>query len=326
MATFVRIRNRGQSVQNLRNVVQYVLQEHKISYGEQSVASGVNCCAQTAYQEMMITKRMFRKVKGVFFFHFVQSFYKEDNIAPQEVNKLGLEFAKRQFPQYETLVATHSDTENFHNHLIVNSVSYITGKKLKQSPTSIRENRAVNDSICKAHGLSVLEPYVDSKKKGLSEAEYRVALNKESWKFTLMKAVEFAFLNSVDKRSFIQNMEYEGYQVYWTEKENHIAYTCPNGQKCWDRSLHDETYLKENMEKLFEYRRMHGFTENVPEPEKGWLSLIYPTNEEAQKYSKKLMPEYIHTSAKQKRRENLKRMAQEHTLPKEQNNNKRLHN
>lgn len=317
MATFVRIKNKGQSVKNLHIVIEYVLQEYKISYNDKKIASGINCCAQTAYEEMMITKRMFRKVRGVFFFHFVQSFYKDDNVTPQEVNKIGLEFAKKQFPQYETLVATHSDTENFHNHLIVNSVSYITGKKLIQSPTSIRENRAVSDKICKSHGLNVLEPYLESKKRGLTAKEYRAALNKESWKFTLIKAIEFAFCNSTDKKSFIQNMEYEGYEVHWTEHEKHIAFTCPDGQKCWDSSLHDETYLKENMEKLFEYRHTHSFTEKMLEPEKGWLSLIYPTNAEAQKYAKKLMPQYIYTSIKRKRREAIKKLAQEHILLKE---------
>ncbi len=36
-----------------------------------------------------------------------------------------------------------------------------------------------------------------------------------------------------------------------------------------DNKLHDETYLKENLEKLFAYRTEQGFTPLTPEPPEG---------------------------------------------------------
>ena len=35
----------------------------------------------------------------------------------------------------------------------------------------------------------------------------------------------------------------------------HWSSRCPNGRKCRDSSLHDETFLKENLEMLFLYRQ-----------------------------------------------------------------------
>ena len=42
--------------------------------------------------------------------------------------------AEKEFPDFEVLVATHIDTGHLHNHLIVNSVSCVDGKKLHQNP------------------------------------------------------------------------------------------------------------------------------------------------------------------------------------------------
>lgn len=82
----------------------------------------------------------------------------EDGLTPQQVNAIGVEFAQRQFPDFEVVVATHLDTNHLHNHLVVNSVSCKDGKKLHQNAADLQRHRQVNDEICMAHGLQVLEP------------------------------------------------------------------------------------------------------------------------------------------------------------------------
>ena len=66
-------------------------------------------------------------------------------------------------------------------------------------------------------------------------------------------------------------MEYEGYEVTWTDTRKHITFTGPNGRKCRDSSLHDETFLKENLEALFAYRQAVGFRPGSVEPDEGWI-------------------------------------------------------
>lgn len=107
---------------------------------------------------MMTTKQQFRKTDGRQFYHFVQSFPAEDGLTPQQVNAIGVEFAQKQFPDFEVVVATHLDTNHLHNHLVVNSVSCKDGKKLHQNAADLQRHRQVNDEICMAHGLQVLEP------------------------------------------------------------------------------------------------------------------------------------------------------------------------
>ena len=79
------------------------------------------------------------------------------------------------------------------------------------------------------------------------------------------------FNSKTFRESFVENMEYEGYEVIWTDTRKHITFVCPDGRRCRDSSLHDETFLKENLETLFAYRQAVGFRPNTPEPEEGWM-------------------------------------------------------
>jgi hypothetical protein len=272
MATFSRIKSKNQSCRRMLGALAYVLQGKKVRWNDERVESGVNCMPYSSYLEMMTTKQRFDKTDGVCFFHFVQSFSEEERITPWQANEIARELTEKLFPGYEAVVATHSDTDNIHSHIIVNSVSYENGKKLHIGPKSIEDMRQVSDEICMKHGLSILEPYTgDKRKKRLSPGEYRAAERCESWKFALMQVINETLEYAKSREDFIENMEFEGYDVRWDYAHKFILFTTPEGKKCRDRSLHDDTYLKENLEKLFDYRQATGFEPGTLEPENGWL-------------------------------------------------------
>jgi len=164
MATFTAIKNKKQTVGVLSRVLDYVQQEKKKkkkkrrrSLNGLRFITGHNCVPGSAFIEMLTTKQRFRKTDGRQFYHFVQSFSERDDLTPQEANAIGLELAQREFPGYEVVVATHLDTNHIHNHLVVNSVSCENSRKLHQSVDDLLKHRQVNDEICIAHGLSVLD-------------------------------------------------------------------------------------------------------------------------------------------------------------------------
>ncbi|MDE6591141.1 MAG: relaxase/mobilization nuclease domain-containing protein, partial [Oscillospiraceae bacterium] len=165
MATFTAIRNKTQNARALRGVIEYVEQEKKTRWGDARLVTGHNCVPQSALTEMQMTKQRFRKTGGTQFYHFVQSFSADDNLTPQEVNAIGLEFAQRQFPDFEVVIATHVDTGHLHNHFVVNSVGCVDGHKLHQSYNDLLAHRKVNDEICLTHGLNVLEQPEQQRKK-----------------------------------------------------------------------------------------------------------------------------------------------------------------
>jgi len=96
-------------------------------------------------------------------------------------------------------------------------------------------------------------PEKHTKKKRIKPGEYQTDLRNDSWKLDLIQAINKALEYAADRESFIKNVEYEGYEVTWMDNRKHITFTCPNCRKCRDGSLHDETFLKENLEALFAY-------------------------------------------------------------------------
>lgn len=255
MATFTAIKNRGGGGGALGGVLRYVQQEEKTTWEDRRLVSGWNCTARSVYDEMRLTKKRFDKTDGRQYYHFVQSFDKQDDLSPQEVHAMGLELAQREFPNFEVLVATHVDTEHFHNHLVVNSVSFQDGKKLHQSAADLQAHRLANDEICAAHHLSILPPpQKQVQQKWMDTREYRSAAKGESWKFRLMNAIDQCMRFASTREDFISLMESEGYQVRWSATRKSITYTTPQGMKCRDDRLHELKYTKEIMEREFRIR------------------------------------------------------------------------
>lgn len=255
MATFTAIKNKTQSGGALGRALDYVEQEKKTLWEERQLVTGWNCVAQSAYDEMMTTKQRFQKTDGRTFYQFVQSFDPAENVTPQEVHAIGLELAQKLFPEFEVVVATHVDTDHLHSHLIVNSVSWKDGHKLHQNAADLQRQRQVNDEICMAHSLQVLEPpmkYVQDKR--MRPGEYRSAVRGESWKFQLMNTIDLCMGRAKTRAEFVREMERRGYQVQWEKNRKAITYTTPGGKKCRDDRLHDEKYLKERMELEFRIR------------------------------------------------------------------------
>jgi len=260
MATVTAVNSSGKGGGGLRGSLRYISQDKKALLEDgRRLVSGVNCCPDTAYTEFMTTKRSFDKTGGRQFYHFVQSFHPDENVTPERVHQIGLELAQRRFPGYEIVVATHTDAEHLHSHMIVNSVSFETGKKLHQSLDDLRRHRIVSDEICQAHGLTVLPPEpTRSPAKGVQHREYRAAVRGDSWKFKLINAIDHSMSRSRTRREFLENMRRMGYQANWSDSRKSITYTTPEGQKCRDYRLPEPKYLKENMYYEFELRSAKG--------------------------------------------------------------------
>ena len=90
----------------------------------------------------------------------------------------------------------------------------------------------------------------------MSSREYRSAVRGESYKMRLAAVIDDAMTTAQSKEDFIGLMEAEGYGVVWTDERKYITYIAQDGKRCRDRSLHEEKYLKENMEYEFGIREI----------------------------------------------------------------------
>ena len=233
----------------MRAVINYCVQEYK-TYDRKSkrqLISGVNCDGANSFREFMATKKVYGKDNGFFFYHYVQSFSPKEKITPEQAHEIALEFAAKAWAGHEVLITTHCDREHIHSHFVINSVGFESGKKLRQSPSTLKHLRKLSDEICIAHGLSVLKPYEGGGKR-MSTREYRAGMKGESWKQKLADDIDKAMEFSGSKDDFIRSMSILGYHMTWTDERKYLTFHCPNGKSCRDIKLQDEKYLKENIE------------------------------------------------------------------------------
>lgn len=112
---------------NLQAVINYGKNGNKTDNG--ILVSSVNCSVDTAYEEMVLTKKFFHKEDKTLGYHIIQSF-KGNEVSPERANQIGKELAEELWgDKYQVVICTHINKENVHNHLILNSVSLIDGKK-----------------------------------------------------------------------------------------------------------------------------------------------------------------------------------------------------
>ena len=254
--------NSYQCANGLKQILDYCTDDKKVvdSSGRKYV-SGVNCTDVDPYSEFMLTKKAYPSdnrngQKDRYFYHYYQSFSPYDNVNRDLVRQIGIEFAERAWKNNEVIVATHLDKDHLHNHFVINGIDLETGKRLRQGPNTLKELRAISDEICLKYGVDILPPYEKTKLKSPSTNEYRAALNGNSWKFKLAGDIDYVMTLAGNKQDFISLMNKLGYDVLWSDDRKYITYSIiGTKQRCRDKTLHEEKYLKENMENEFKLRQ-----------------------------------------------------------------------
>ena len=139
---------------NLQAVINYGKNGDKTDNG--ILVSSVNCSVDTAYEEMALTKKFFHKEDKTLGYHIIQSF-KGNEVSPSMANQIGKELAEELWgDKYQVVICTHINKENVHNHLILNSVSLIDGKKYHNGKEDIAFLKEASDNLCFKYGLSIV--------------------------------------------------------------------------------------------------------------------------------------------------------------------------
>lgn len=159
-------------IQALHNVMDYASDDYKT---EKSLyVSGVNITPDTAKYKMQQTKLRYGKTDGIIAFHAIQSF-KPGEVTSELAHKIGVEFAKEMWgDRFEVLIATHLNKQHLHNHFVINSVSFVDGKKYYDNKANYNLMKKISDRLCEENNLSVIR---NPKSKGKNYAEWLAEKN-----------------------------------------------------------------------------------------------------------------------------------------------------
>lgn len=194
----------------LDGVIDYAINPDKTE--QRLFESCLNCHSiATAFADMQATKEKYRKTTGILGYHFIQSF-KPGELTPEQTHAIGMEFARRLFgDRFEVVVGTHLDKHHLHNHIVVNSVSFQDGKKLRcNMDTYFNQVQRVSDELCREQGLSVIIP----KGKGLSHQEWQAQKEgKPTIRSQIRQDVDALIKSSLNFSTFLEALRKGGYTV-----------------------------------------------------------------------------------------------------------------
>ena len=156
--------------------------------------------------------------KGIIASHICQSFSPDDNVTPELAHKIGIETINRCFPDFQVVLATHSDREHIHNHFIINSASLLDGKKFYDNMDVLNQMRKVSDELYYKNDLSVIEKDNVTKYSPLDQSTLNAAKQGRSWKFNLVKDLDDALQNCKNKNEFINYFQTRNYEIKFTNK------------------------------------------------------------------------------------------------------------
>ena len=194
----------------------YDQKEEKTDGGE--LVSSYMCSPETAAEEFEISKKLYAQLTGrsqsekhdIIMYRIIQSF-KPDEISPEEAHKIGCELAmKFTGGQHQFVVATHTDKRHIHTHIEFNSTNLNCDAKFQNVKNSAFILRRMNDELCRAHGLSVIE---NPKKKAKSQKEMAAAQYGISHKKQLQQTIDKVLPECNHYEEFLAKMRAEGYEV-----------------------------------------------------------------------------------------------------------------
>lgn len=197
-------------LQALRDVMNYTMQDYKTEY--QYYITGLNCSPETARQEMMITKKQYRKEGGIIAYHGYQSFAPGE-VTPEQCHEIGVKLAQKLWgDRFEVIVTTHLDKEHLHNHFVLNSVSFRDGLRYYDCKATYAKMRRESDRLCREYRLSVIEHPQPGRRPHYA-AYLAEQQEKPNW-YTLIRAdIDRALEQSMTIQQFYHYMKEQGYTI-----------------------------------------------------------------------------------------------------------------
>lgn len=178
------------------------------------------------------------------YYHFKHSFDPKDNITPEEAHRLTEELAQQAFPDNEYIIATHTDKNHIHCHIIVNSVSFVNGKMLHYSNSDYAKLKDLSNEIAEKYGYSTLDFRKPSADRIKSEERRVVLKGGTSWKEELREVIAEALKLCNNMDEFEKHLNKYGVKIARNTAKT-ISFLHPNKKKPIRGGKLGKAYTKE---------------------------------------------------------------------------------
>ncbi len=182
--------------------------------------TGINCTPESAVEDFLNTKLFWGKTGGRLAYHGYQAFREgEGNITAEKAHEIGVKLAEELWGnRFEVVVATHLNTGHYHNHFVVNSVSFMDGYKYRRTMDDYRQMRMVSDRLCKEARLHVVDS--PSIMRGKKYTEWKAEKQgRPTVRGTIRDDIDYAIRISRSEREFAKALIDIGYEFKFFTKD-----------------------------------------------------------------------------------------------------------
>lgn len=192
---------------------------------------------QTAARFGKGTERNERK-----YYHFKLSPDRADNADPFMVQEYAKACAEKMFEGCECVIATHTDTQTVHVHIIVNAVHPITGKKLHFNDEDYTRLKDMTNEIGEQFGFTPLDFRKKSDNKRTTDERHIILKGGTSWKEELREVIEEGKMLATSEEEFISHLADYGVKIARSGKD--YSYLHPQKSKAIRGQKLGDNYTK----------------------------------------------------------------------------------
>lgn len=220
--------------------------------GEDDVTSSRDCSVETAQDDFEGVRNEHRVNSGNQTLHIVQSFSPKDSQSstPEQLHTIGIELAEGQFKGHQFLIRTHTDKAHVHNHIVVNTVNFETGRKIENKRSLIHKLRDASDKLCAENGLSIINREATERSARIPfKVQQIVKRGGKSYIFDLVQKADVArsIATSFDEYRDIMH----GFQIRTVIEDRNISYFYPGHDKGKRGSKLGKSYDKSGLVEAF---------------------------------------------------------------------------
>ncbi|RFZ78551.1 relaxase/mobilization nuclease [Lacrimispora amygdalina] len=236
--------------QHLQNALEYIQNPDKTE--KLFLVGSVNCLPETAFEQMMDTKKLFQKTNKRQGYHIVLSL-KPGEGTPEIAFDMARRFTEEFLgDRYEAVYAVHIDKDHIHSHIVWNSVSLLDGRKYDYKKGDWKHIiQPITNKLCKEYGLSIVEAEYVKNSQNLSRKEWQY---EQTFKEMIHRDAMFCASYAGSMEHFLFLMQRLGYEF---KSKEYLTVKMP-GRKLYHRlDKMDEYFAEERFKYCFEYTSMN---------------------------------------------------------------------
>lgn len=164
------------------------------------------------------------------YYSFKLSCDRADNVSASAHHEYAEAIAQRLFPNHECVIATHTDTNTVHSHIIVNAVNFENGKKLNIRNKEYGQMKDLANEMGVERGFTPIDFRHLAKDRVPSKERWVMLKGGTSWKEELREVIAEAKMQTTNMVDFEKHLN--NYGVTLTRNtDKTIAFKHPQKEK-----------------------------------------------------------------------------------------------